>query len=158
MKHEFGKLIEEAIKLELYISDLYMVFYRKFPEDAEFWWQLAMEEQNHAALLKTVRQMNNMALKIPSEIIPSDLDLLVHSNNRIIDAIKDFEVRPDRTRAFQFAFLVEHSAGEIHFESFMKYAKKSKLTEVFRNLNGDDINHAERIKQYMMDHQIPQEK
>ncbi len=157
MKDELSLLIEEAIKLELYVSKLYMVFYRKFPDDGKFWWKLAIEEQNHAALLKTVRQMNNTHIKIPADIVPAGLTELTDSIKMLMEAIEEFEVRPDRTRAFQFAFKVEHSAGELHYESFMKYASESRLNSVFRKLNGDDINHAGRIQQYMIDHHIPQE-
>ena len=155
MEENFGMLIEEAIKLELYVSDLYLLFSRKFHEDAEFWWQIAIEEQNHAALLKTVLQMKSVDVEVPTEIVPPGLDQLVQSNERLIKAIKAFEENPDRIRAFQFAYGVEHSAGELHYENFMKYAKESKLNDVFRRLNGDDINHAERIQQYMIDHGIP---
>ena len=156
MNDEFSLLIEEAIKLELYVSELYLVFYRKFPDDAEFWWQLAIEEQNHAALLKTVRQMNHTHLKIPEDIVPASLAELADSNKMLQDAIEEFEAHPDRTRAFQVAFKIEHSAGELHYDSFMKYATESRLTTVFRKLNGDDINHAGRIQQYMINHNIPQ--
>jgi ferritin len=155
MNDKFGDLIEEAIKVELYASDLYMLFYRKFPEDAQFWWQLAMEEQNHAALLKTVRQMNSVELKIPPEILPASIQELIQSNNRLKEAIKDFEERPDREKAFHFAYLTEHSAGELHYDTFMKHAVESKLASVFIKLNGEDINHAKRIEEYMTEHDIP---
>lgn len=157
MQEVFSELIEEAIKLELNVSDLYMLFYRQFPDDSQFWWKLSIEEQNHAALLKTVRLMNNTALEIPRDIVPAGLDELLVSNKRLEDAIDEFKAHPDRTRAFQFAYLVEHSAGELHYESFMNHGNESKLTEVLRKLNRDDINHAERIRQYMADHHIPQE-
>ena len=155
MGDHFGKLLEEAIKLELYVSDLYMVFYRKFPEDSDFWWKLAIEEQNHAALLKTVRKMNNARLNVPEGIVPPAIEMLVQSNEKLIAAIEDFEHHPDRNRAFRFAFMVEHSAGELHYEEFMKYSNESRLTAVFRKLNGDDIDHAARIRKYMTEHHIP---
>lgn len=156
MKDEFVLLIEEAIKLELYISDLYMLFYRKFPEDEKFWWQLAIEEQNHAALLKTVRQMGHAQLNVPVDIIPANLNELAESNKILLEAIAEFEAQPDRNRAFQFAFKMEQAAGELHYENFMRFATESRLTAVFRKLNGEDINHAERLRKYMTDYNIPQ--
>lgn len=156
MKDEFSLLIEEAIKLELYISDLYMLFYRQFPEDAKFWWQLAIEEQNHAALLKTVRQMNDSHLNIPPDIIPANHIELADSNKILQEAIAEFEAQPDRNKAFQFAFKMEQAAGELHYDNFMRYASESRLTAVFRKLNGEDINHAERLRKYMTDYNIPQ--
>ena len=156
MKDDFDRVIEEAIKLELYVADLYLLFHRIFPEDSHFWWALAIEEQNHAALLKTVHQMSRSELKIPGGIIPEELEELVHTNNGLQQAYEEFETHPDRIGAFQFAFDVENSAGEQHYESFMKYGADSRLKSLFLKLNGDDINHAERIRQYMIKHQIPE--
>ena len=155
MNDDLTKLVEEAIRLELNVSELYLLFYRIFPEDSEFWWKLAIEEQNHAALLKTLLLMSRSELQIPREILPTGLGDLIQSNNKIDEALIKFSSHPDRIKAFQFAFEVENSAGEMHYESFMKLGAESKLTSVFRKLNGEDINHAERIKQYMIDHQIP---
>ena len=36
----------------------------------------------------------------------------------------------------------------------MKDAPESRITEVFRNLNGADVDHAMRIRKYMEAHQI----
>lgn len=44
--------LEESIKLEVNLAKLYTVFNDLFPEDEEFWFQLAMEERGHAALLQ----------------------------------------------------------------------------------------------------------
>ncbi|MEN8226613.1 MAG: rubrerythrin family protein [Bacteroidota bacterium] len=156
MHDEFGSVIEEAITLELNVSDLYFLFYKLFPDDSEFWWKLAMEEQNHAALLKTVKQMSRSELQLPKEIVPSGRNELATSNKKLLQALEDFENYPDRTKAFQFALEIENSAGELHYQSFMKYGTESRLLNVFRKLNGDDINHADRIRQYMNQHNIPE--
>ena len=156
MYDEFSSVIEEAISLELNVANLYFLFYRQLPDDSEFWWKLAIEEQNHAALLKTVKQMTRSELQLPREIVPSGKKELAASNKLLLQAIEDFENHPDRTKAFQFAFKVENSAGELHYQSFMKYGTESRLMDVFRKLNGDDINHADRIRQYMNQHNIPE--
>ncbi len=56
MSQNFSQLIREAIQLELNVAKLYLLFHDLFPEDGDFWWQLVIEEENHAALLKTVEQ------------------------------------------------------------------------------------------------------
>jgi len=38
----------------------------------------------------------------------------------------------------------------------MKNAPESPVSKVFKTLNGDDLDHAERIRQYMIEHQIPE--
>ena len=157
MDGSFTLLIKEAIDLELNLADLYLLYYNYFPDDSQFWWALAVEEQNHAAILKTVLQMISSNVDIPREFLPARIEELVMANGRIKDFNEGFERNPDRTRAFQFAFATENSAGELHYNTFMKSEDDSHIASVFKTLNGDDMNHAERIRQYMIDHQIPHE-
>jgi hypothetical protein len=155
MDDEFLKLIEEAIRLELNIAELYMLFYRQFDQDAEFWWKLVIEEENHAALLKTVKQMELTNVDTPRELFPEGVGELEMSNQEIREAIMKFEKEPDRERSFQFAYIIETSAGEMHFNAFMKNAPESRLTKIFKKLNGADLDHADRIKNYMASANIP---
>ena len=154
MQPDFNLLIREAIQLELNVGKLYMLFYRLLPEDAEFWWKLSLEEENHAALLKTAQQMRASRVEIPNEMLPPGLIELQKSNQMIISAMADFEKHPDRAKAFELAHRIELSAGEAHYEEFMNGAVDSRIKEVFRKLNRDDLNHAQRIRQYMAERQI----
>ena len=154
MNH-YDRLLEEAIFLELNVGELYLLFYRLFPEDAEFWWTLAIEEENHAALLKTVRQMDQLNVAIPPDLFPESLQDLQAANRMIRQAILDFEKNPDRTAAFRAAYLLETSAGEYHYDAFMKHATDSRVTSIFKHLNGDDVDHANRIREYMENRHSP---
>ena len=154
MNEELNHLIEEAIELEQRVADLYMLFYRIFPQDSRFWWRLSMEEQNHAALLKTASQMNDTRIKIPEDILPAQLEELKRINQLLQSSMKEMESTPDRTRAFHLAYTIENSAGERHYDTFMKQGTRSPVSEVFRKLNGEDIDHAARILQYMKEHRI----
>jgi len=155
MDTEFRKLIDEAIHMELNIGELYLLFYRQFPDESQFWWELAIEEENHAALLKTVKQMGSADVDIPGELLPEELGELIKSNLVIRKAYKDFKNNPDRDRAFRFAYRIETSAGELHYNAFMKNAPESPVSDIFKRLNGDDVDHAERIRQYMIKYRIP---
>ena len=155
MDTEFRKLIDEAIHMELNIGELYLLFYRQFPDESQFWWELVIEEENHAALLKTVKQMGSADVDIPRDMLPEGLEELIKSNLVIQKAYEDFKNNPDRDRAFRFAYRIETSAGELHYNAFMKNAPDSTVTDIFKRLNGDDVDHAERIRQYMIKHQIP---
>jgi hypothetical protein len=154
--NDFEKLIDEAIRLELYVGELYLLFYRLFPEDATFWWQIAIEEENHAALLKTVKQMDSIHVDLPKDLLPAGIEELRNSNRLILQALEDFEERPDRNRAFHLAHRIENSAGELHYNLFMKEAPPSTVTDMFKRLNGHDVDHAQRIIQYMAENNIPQ--
>jgi hypothetical protein len=154
MNEDLNLVIEEAIELEQRVADLYMLFYRLFPQDSRFWWRLSMEEQNHAALLKTVSQMMDTRIEIPEDILPAQLAELKAVNRTLRRYMDEMEVSPDRTRAFHLAYTIENSAGERHYDTFMKQGTRSPVSEVFRKLNGEDIDHAARILQYMKQQQL----
>lgn len=156
MSQSFGELIKEAIQLELNVAKLYLLFHKLLPEDATFWWGLAIEEENHAALLKTAQQMDASMVEIPEGILPSGLAELQESNQMIMKAMDDFIKKPSREWAFNLAQKIELSAGESHYDNFMRNAPESKITAIFRKLNGDDVDHARRIQEYMEAQQIAQ--
>jgi len=154
MNQNFRQLISEAIQLERNVGKLYLLFHNLLPEDSVFWWELALEEENHAALLKTAERMDASQLEIPSGIMPSAVADLKEANQAILKAMEDFKKQPDRTTAFQLAHKIELSAGESHYNNFMANAPGSRITEILRKLNRDDLDHARRIREYMAAHHI----
>ena len=154
MEDDLTRLMNEAALLELNVSNLYLAFHQIFEEDSNFWWILAMEEQNHAAVLKTASKMKDVHLDIPRELLPEGIDELLKANKRITDFEVEMRSAPNRTRAFNFAYNLENSAGELHYDTFMKSENESETAKIFKQLNGDDVDHAERILQYMTDHGI----
>jgi hypothetical protein len=155
MELNFKLLIKEAIDLETNIAQLYLLFHRLFPEDEKLWWELSLEEQNHASLLKTALQFNDSNVDVPETLLPVGAEELKKSSLRIVEFIKSVESNADRTRAFQFAYMIENSAGELHYDLFMKGPADTTMSALFKKLNGDDINHADRIRSYMIKHKIP---
>ena len=77
------QILDEAIKLELNVSDLYLVFHEKIPEDSKFWWQLLLEEKNHATLLKTGKELYLTKENLTEKIILHPLETLVDLNEKI---------------------------------------------------------------------------
>ena len=53
MDEKLSKLIDELIKVELNVAKIYMFFSDTFSEDSDFWWQLALEEKDHADRIRT---------------------------------------------------------------------------------------------------------
>jgi hypothetical protein len=153
MKH-FEKYIDEAINLELNVAELYTVFCKAFPKDFDFWWKLSEEENNHAALLRSLKRIGPVIGEIPGEIFPHKLEELIAANTSICAIIKKFKKNPSRKEAFNIALEIEKSAGEMHFQTFMKRDSLPEDYDVFQKLNNDDIDHAARIQQYMTEHNI----
>lgn len=159
MEPDIFQIVGEATTLELNVAELYLYFHHKFPDDSAFWWQLALEEKNHAALLRSGWEHLIKAGKFPSEIVPDSPNPLVAVNKRleiILAAVK--ERTPSREEAFRLAIQLEESAGEIHFETFTKMPPKTTDGEMFQILNQDDKDHARRLREYAKAKGIYQEE
>jgi len=144
------QFLDESIQLELNVSDLYQLFYAKFPEDSEFWWELSLEEVNHAALIRSIND-----LFLPEKILPQGVNeyqiSVIHKVNQSIrERISHYKMNtPSRYEAFNYAYELEISAGEAHYEMFMNDIPGSNVEKIFQKLNGQDKNHAIRIAEYM---------
>jgi ferritin len=156
MEEDYISLIDESIKLELNVADLYLLFFNSFPEDADFWWKLVLEERNHAALIRSGKEYFEPLNKFPYDLLANSLQKVKDTNSKLKSLIKELEsVSPSRQEAFNIAFDLENSAGELHFQNFMNKEKSLKIDNIFKQLNQDDKDHALRISLYMKNHDIP---
>lgn len=155
MNNDVASIIEESINLELNVSVLYSLFYKLFPDDAEFWWKLVLEEKNHAALIRSGKEYFEPINKFPHGLIPHNLQNLKDTNSKLLSIIKNFKnTPPSREEAFNIALKIENSAGELHFQNFMDEEANSTTDKIFKELNKDDKEHAMRIRSYMEQHGI----
>ena len=151
MSENLRQLIEEAIQLELNVAEIYLSFHHRFPEDADFWWKIAIEEKNHAALLKNGKQFFLDAGMFPDELVGNSLENLINANNELKSILRqEKEAPPSRAVALNLALKLEELAGEIHFQHAMQQVEHpSEAIQLFQNLNEDDKNHADRIRNHM---------
>ena len=157
MKEGLTHLVEESIQIELNVAELYMLFKAVFPEDADFWWRLALEEKNHAALVRSIKESFLPVGVLPDKLLSSSLQELRKVNAKILDLIVKFRNSPpSRGESFRIAFELEESAAEIHFQEFMENAPSSTIEEMFQKLNKDDKDHAARIRSYMEKQGVPE--
>ena len=82
MTENLRQLIDEAIKLELNVAEIYLGFHHRFSEDAGFWWKLVNEEKNHAGLLKNGKQFFLDAGMFPVELVGTSLDAIVKGTSK----------------------------------------------------------------------------
>ena len=159
MNERFFPILDESIQLELNVARLYKIFHSAFPEDAKFWWELSLEENNHAALIRSIKEVFLPVGKFPDEMFSVSLEQLIKSNAELTALIKKFgSIAPSREDAFNIAFEVEQSAGELHFQEFIDKKDKSKVEEIFEQLNREDKDHAKKILSYMDAHGIERQK
>jgi hypothetical protein len=145
--------LEEGVKNELNVSQLYSIFYTYCPEDHKFWWDLSMEEVNHASLLRSAKEFYKAGY-FPFEISNEDIKEIVDLNDMFPSIIEDFKNNPSRKKAFEIAIKLENSVGEMHYQKFMTNDNDDKITKIFKKLNKDDKNHEERIRKYMIENNI----
>ena len=150
MEKDLTALIKESIKLEMNVAELYLVFYNSFPEDAAFWWGLVLEEKNHAALLRSGKELFQPRNKFPSDLVHGPLQDIKNKNRELSSLIEEYERNPpSREEAFNIALSIENSASEIHYQRFMNKEPSSRMEEIFQQLNQGDKDHAEKISSYM---------
>ena len=147
-----SNFLKESIGLELNVGELYQIFSAKFPEDKDFWWKISMEEMNHAALIESINDMFLTDAILSTDSIEMQTDALCDLNISLKSKIEQYRlVPPSRLDAFQDAYEIENSVGEFHFELLMTTIPESSVTKIFQKLNGDDVNHATRIKSYILE-------
>ena len=152
MNNKLLQLIDESIKLELNVADIYMIFYNTFPEDSEFWWNLILEEKNHADLIRSGKSTFLLPRQFPSELLVSSVQMLYKTNNGLVSLLKKYNKKPpSRESAFNIALDIEKSAGEIHFQLAMEKSPTSSIMKIIQELNKDYKDHINRIRTYMSD-------
>lgn len=138
--------INAAIALEYALSKLYEYYCERFPEQRNFWNELMIEEINHASLLKTVKDFSKI------DYLPKGLFMKnVRAYHKTIKTIKEsmnIERIPDLNAACEFAYSMEKSSGEMHFQEALSKNDPDVVTKIFIQLNGRDLNHASRILKY----------
>jgi hypothetical protein len=155
MNDDLSIILDEFIHLEMNVAEVYNIFHCAFPEDDDFWWQLHLEESNHAALIKSAKDVFVPLGKYPPEFLSVSLENLRNSNDELFNIVKKFKDNHiSRDVAFNIALQLESLFGEEHYQQFMNKKPDTKLDEIFQKINNDEKNHAIRISSYMKDHGI----
>lgn len=142
-------LIEESIKLELNMARLYGIFAQAVEIDREFWWKLQQEEKSHASLIRTARDSFIKRGKFPSDLLADSVDDLRKSNAQIEHLIETCKAHQfTRCEACRTAVKLEQEAGELHYTKFMEKEAASAIDSVFKTLNQNDQDHANRIREH----------
>ncbi len=150
MDKKLSQILAETIQLELNVADLYLSFSHTFSEDRDFWSHLAVEEKNHAALLRTGKLESVDKEDFPVKALTTNLDALIKVNKEIKALIKHHKRKPSsRASAFEIAIRVEESTGEIDFSCFMEQETDPLALKFFSRVNSEDRDHARRLRNYM---------
>jgi len=150
MNQALEQLIDEFIKLELNVADVYKVFLNTFPEDFQLWSKLIREEENHADLIGSMRSSFLLPNQFPSDLLASSIEMLEETNKRLTSILKKYTRKPPiRESIFKVALDIERSAGEFDFQLAAEKLPDSGIMKIFQELNRDCKNHTKKINTYM---------
>jgi hypothetical protein len=148
-------ILDEASYLEILMADIYTLFEESFFEDRNFWHQLAHEEKNHAALIRSVKSSHTMSTQFVSNLPDNLLEENIKTKEWATSLfIKFSQNKPDRKTAFNAAIEIEKTAEEVHYQSIMTKKGDSWFIKVFQELNEYDRDHLKRIIKYVKDNKI----
>lgn len=144
---EKEEALRQAIRMEMNMCSLYLFYRENFVEDKEFWKQLAKEEKEHAAILELAKDFID---KFPKEMAYKNIKELKEVNEKIESVIGDYKRRaPSKEEAYKYAYELEGTAQELHYQKLLKDEPVSEELKIFRKLNEADRDHAERIKKLL---------
>jgi len=140
------------IDFESAISEIYMEFSRMFPDDKEFWWRIALEEKNHAAIIQSGRDVFNAMGLFPAELTSLSIDYLKQAlaeKEALLSDVKEQPQNLSRKKAVALAIKIEERDIENIFQELMKVHPELKSIKVFQTLNKETCDHAVRLLRYL---------
>jgi len=155
MDEKVRALLDAAIRLELIVSDMYLYFSQIFPEDKALWWQLCLEEKDHASVVESGANFFVDRGLFPKDLLEQsclELERTIEGIETQLDVFR--KQSPSRLEALRTAVCLEESAGEFHYQIALEKKGGSKALEMFQRLNADDRDHADRIRTYMQEHNL----
>jgi hypothetical protein len=140
-------VVDEAIRYEHNLAALYQLFSSSLPDDAEFWWELSISEEQHAGLLKASQRL--FGEEFARETLPADLELLRASNRSLEETIDRFKQdAPGPEDAFRTAFGLEGDANEATLHRLLEIDPADPAKEVVDRIQREEATHVEQIREY----------
>jgi hypothetical protein len=153
MSDPLEALLDEAIRHELTVSLLYFEFCKAFPDDADLWWTLSVEENGHAGLLEAGRKL--FGSEFGEEILPARVEYLTEANRTLENLLEQMKEQPlSREAACRIALEIETTTDGMIFENALQPRPDTDAPTISERIRRDDLRHAARIRAYMKDQGI----
>lgn len=142
-----SSVIQQAIRYERNLAELYLAFHNSFPEDAELWWDLSVSEQSHASLLESGQQL--FGPELDSESIEADVDILQTTNDELESLLQRIAAEAiPRKEAFRIALSLECAENEQTLHRVFRIEGGSPGAKVLDKIRSEDQLHSERIRSH----------
>ena len=149
MDKKTTEILDESIRQELLVSDIYSLFEKTFREDSEFWYKLSQEELSHSITLEAERDSFSEEGLLPVELVQVDLEALQKQNSLLSGFYEELKnSAPSREQAFSIAYALEQTMLETIYASCLAKHPETRALKIFQSISSDEKEHIERILQY----------
>ena len=141
-------LLDEAIAIEYNTAELYSLYSECFPKDREFWKGLSREETIHGQLIDSAKRY---IPELSVVVIDNNYEMMKLVNDSVRENIDEYRrmlkngKKINRFDAYFFAVSLEDSSQEEHYHNMIVGNYDQIIIDIFRELNGGDIDHKKRI-------------
>lgn len=146
---EMSESLRICTSIEGMTAEIYHAFSKLFPEVREFWYDLALSEENHTNILLAAAGLNRAGI-LKEYIVPSSLPYVRETLGLVSDSKKKVETGTLSMKgAFEMALKIENSTGEIYFQEVITQQTDSKVIMELRKMMTDEELHNVKIKRFM---------
>lgn len=138
-----------AVAVERRIAELYREFSTKVQVHRDFWWELSLEEENHASILRSLLVAPPL-LRGSERIVEPDCKRS-GGLERLDELLRDVATRSTLkpADALRMGINCEDLSIEKTFQSFVTETSRTKAQEILQRLNGEDLHHARRMQELL---------
>ena len=137
-------VIDQAIRYERGLAELYNAYHRIYPEDSDLWWELSLSELSHASLLEAGRRLFDDDLE--TEAIDAEMEELIRSNDELEALCERISTGSiPREEALRIALDLENSENEKVLHRLFSVSG-GEAGEVADKIRKEDLHHANRIR------------
>jgi rubrerythrin len=152
MPEEMSKSLGVCIAVEAMTAEIYHAFSRLFPQVKDFWYDLALSEENHTNILLLAAGLHRAGTQT-EDIAPRSLYQVQETFTLVSDSKKRVGTNNLSIKeAFEMALQIENSTGEIYFQQVITQQTDSEVILGLRELLVDEQLHNIKIQSFMKTH------
>jgi hypothetical protein len=141
-----------CISIEAMTAEIYHSLSGLFPQVRDFWYDLALSEENHTNILLVAAGLHRAGI-LTEYIVPPSLPRIHETFTLVSNSKKKVEADNFSLKdAFEMALEIENSTGEIYFQEVITRQTDSKVILELRKLLIDEQLHNVKIMSFMKTH------
>jgi hypothetical protein len=138
--------LDIAVAVELSMGRLYRRLAGNFPEHADVWWRISMEEMNHASLLRAAKDLIPFGVNAQDFPLGAERDLR-DLQQKIETADSEIEAGElDQPGAYERALALEYAVGEQGLQPQAYLDQSNPLGRILRRLHSETDDHSAIIR------------